>query len=213
MKKIALFAMMLLGMVSSAMAQEDAAADSLFVVNGYDVEAYAIKNGDYITFERPEWKTVVEGAKFYCYKDTIGLPVVYSDIQQLGNENKFRIKNFMGSGVDYGFRIQSADESLYYGDYTNLSGDVSTWSGSMEFDEDLTYPYTTEEGWNMEYFTPNGDYGWTVDGYSVNFASFANYKGYPFINFSQNFISSFIYAYTTDGRSFDGYWYGSWSSK
>lgn len=216
MKKIFLAIAMFAGMFTSAMAQDSAETkDSVYVVKGDSVvAAYEVGSQiDYVTFKRPEaakeWKTVVANAYFYWGNDTIGLPTAYSDIEQYGDENKFRIKNFLGSGIDYGFKIQTAEESLYYSAYTNLEGDVSTWTGSIEFDENNTYTY---DGW--DYFMPdmaNEVYGWTVEGATVNYASFATYPGYSYIDFSQKYISTWAYGYSSDNRDVSGYFYGYWT--
>lgn len=50
---------------------------------------------------------VVENARF-TYQDNI-FPVVTSDIYELEGQNKFKIENFLGSGVDLSFKIIPQD--------------------------------------------------------------------------------------------------------
>lgn len=159
------------------------------------------------------WSVLVSKARFYWANKT-DLPSWYSDIEQYLDENRFRIKDFLGSGEDWEFRIQSADESLYYGSYTNLSGDVTTWMGSVdvEFDEYHAYNYDGD----MIYFMPdmaNSVYGWKTPGYELGYASFCVWNGYTYIDFSQNYLSTWAYGYGDDDQTdVGGYFYGYWTA-
>lgn len=155
------------------------------------------------------WLPVVENALFY-FGTTTAFPSYYSDIEQFANENRFRIKDFMGSGVDFEFNIQSASESKYYSAYTNLEGDVSTWCGSVEWDGSHLLEY---DGWL--YFSPDTEnevYGWSVPGSSVGYASLAFYPDYTYIDFSGGYLQTWAYGmlddadYTNNSEYFYGYW-------
>lgn len=159
------------------------------------------------------WNTLVEGAHFY-WQSITPLPSYDSDIEQYLGQNRFRIKNFLGSGQDWEFRIQSADESLYYGDYTNLSGDVSTWKGSVDFEYDEYHTYNYDGSWL--YFMPdmaNSVYGWKVPGSELGYGSFSCYVGYSYIDFSEKYFQTWAYGYGDDDGATDisGYFYGYWA--
>lgn len=54
-----------------------------------------------------QYVKVVENARF-TYQDNI-FPPVTSDIYELEGQNKFKIENFLGSGVDLSFKIIPQD--------------------------------------------------------------------------------------------------------
>lgn len=158
------------------------------------------------------WHTVADNAYCYFYTTTT-LPSYYGNIEQYLNENQFRFSNFMGSGADWYFRIQSADESLYYADYTNLEGDVSTWMGSVDFEYDEYHSYNYDGYWI--YFMPdmeNEVYGWKVPGADMGYASFASYADYAYIDFSQKYFYTWAYGLGDDEASTNtsAYFYAVW---
>lgn len=160
------------------------------------------------------WNTLVKDAQWYWASNT-ALPSWYSDIEQYLDENRFRIKDFLGSGVDWEFKIQSASESLYYGNYTNLDGDVKTWMGSVDFEYDENHSYNYDGSWI--YFMPdiaNDVYGWKTPGYDLGYASFSCYVGYSYIDFTSNYFQTWAYGYgdDADGTDINGYFYGYWTA-
>lgn len=160
------------------------------------------------------WRVLVKDAQWYWASKT-ALPSWYSDIEQYLDQNRFRIKDFLGSGIDWEFRIQSASESLYYGDYTNLEGDVTTWMGSVDFEYDENHTYNYDGSWL--YFMPdmaNSVYGWTVPGSTLGYGSFSCYVGYSYIDFTQNYFQTWAYGMGDDADETDnsGYFYGYWTA-
>lgn len=154
------------------------------------------------------WNTVVKDAYWY-FGGNSSMPYYYSDIEQYVNKNRFRIVNFMGSGVDWEFTL---DPDGYYGAETE--GDVSTWKGSVAFSTD--HIYTEDDTWL--YFLVDAEtstYGWKVPGgWPYGYACIAFYANYSYIDFSQKWFSTWAYAMLDDDNSTDdsGYFYGYWAN-
>lgn len=149
------------------------------------------------------WNTIVRDAYWYFGTSTV-MPYAYSDIEQYANENRFRIDNFMGSGVDWEFSINPD------GKYTNLHGPVSTWCGYVIHSGDHIIEY---EGWL--YFSPDADnsvYGWKVPGWTNGYACLAFFPNYSFIDFGSKYFSTWAYGllddktHTNVSGNFYGYW-------
>lgn len=155
------------------------------------------------------WSTVAEDVYFY-FSSSSTMPTYYSTIEQYVDQNRFRIVDFMGSGVDWEFTIDPELDSSG-GTYTNTSGDVSTWMGYVNFDENH---YVEYNGWY--YFSPDKDndvYGWTVPGWTKNYATFAVYPGYTYISFGDKYLYTWAYGMLDDAAETDcsGWFYGSWN--
>lgn len=194
---------------------EDDSIDVWFASYLYDTSDKQIGNFGYDEFiwtpeETVEWKTVAENANFY-FQNYATMPTFYGNIEQYGDENRFRFKNFMGSGADWEFSIDETggtnDPTLAY---TNVSGDVSTWKGYLTMSADNIIEYN---GW--QYFSPdpaNEVYGWKMDGVANSYASLAFYPGYSYIDFSQSYFYTWAYGYLEDATEASGYFYGYWGN-
>lgn len=167
----------------------------------------------FTVFKGNLWNVIIKNAKFYFSSSTSLPNNIHGKIEQYMNKNRFRFVDFMRSGVDWEFKIDSPEESLYYGDYTNIKGDDYTkWYGSvnMAYDEYHSYNY---DG-SMIYFMPdkeNSVYSWTVPGYSLNYSSFCVWNGYSYIDFTSKYFSTWAYGYGDDNSSsVEGYFYVTW---
>lgn len=159
------------------------------------------------------WKTLVADATFYWQGSTALPSSWHGTIEQYMDDNHFRFPNFMGSGADWEFKIDSPEESLYYGSYCSTEGDVSTWMGSVNFEYDENHSYNYDGSWI--YFMPdmaNEVYGWTVPGFDIGYASFSVYNGYSYIDFSSKYFQTWAYGFGDDaaGTDISGYFYVTW---
>lgn len=120
MKKIALFFALFAGLFTTAMAQDEptapeetTAADTVWVVQGDTAAtAFAIADGDYVTFSKPAlWHDVLTDAKTYFYYNKYQLTdYSYSTtIQQYGDTNYFYVKDFLHSGTGFTFKVKNTD--------------------------------------------------------------------------------------------------------
>lgn len=161
------------------------------------------------------WVKVVEQGTFYC-QDT-RLPQVKSDIYQLEGQNKFRIENFLGSGIDLSFYIIPKDASGTWTTSAFSASDKTTWSGIfMPLDHYLNDPDGYSYWWLMN--NDESDYmSWTPEGSDVGISyinfykdttsddygpidmngSSSSYAGYiiPYIYFSDGSESGYTYVY------------------
>lgn len=161
------------------------------------------------------WVKVVEQGRFSCSDSR--LPQVYSDIYQLEGQNKFRIENFLGSGLDLSFYIIPQDKGGTWTASAFSATDRTTWSGIfMPLDHYLNDPDGYDYWWLMgdgesDYasWTPVGsDLGVSYvnfykDTTSDNYASIdmngstTTYAGFliPYIYFSDGSESGYQYIY------------------
>ncbi len=161
------------------------------------------------------WLKVVEQGTFYCADSR--LPQVYSDIYQLEGQNKFRIENFLGSGIDLSFYIIPKDASGTWTTSAFSASDRTTWSGIfMPLDHYLNDPDGGSYWWLMT--DDESDYmGWTPEGSNVGISyinfykdtttddygsidmngSTSSYAGFliPYIYFSDDTTSGYTYVY------------------
>ena len=159
------------------------------------------------------WIKVVENATF-TYQDNI-FPSVKSDIYELEGQNKFKIENFLGSGIDLGFKIIPQDANGTYSETAFSASDKSTWKGVFApldhfLNDDGGYWYLMKDMDAGEYasWTPEGselgiDYinfytdgtenysSIDMNGSSTSFAGFLT----PYIYYSDGNVSGYTYVY------------------
>lgn len=159
------------------------------------------------------WIKVVENARF-TYQDNI-FPAVTSDIYELEGQNRFKIENFLGSGVDLGFKIVPQDANGTYSESAFSASDKSTWKGVfMPLDHFLNdeggYWYLMNDVDAEDYasWTPQGselgiDYinfyndgtenysSIDMNGSTTSFAGFLT----PYIYYSDGNVSGYTYIY------------------
>ncbi len=122
-----------------------------------------------------------------------------TEIERLGSTNRYRIKDFVGSGLDMTFTVGGA-------------ADGQTGYYKME-------PYTNYENWSSDgvncfllYDTANGEYPqWTLGEKTISrvyiMRSYTGYGDYSYISFSKGYgLFGTYYTEYTDGSS-DGYNY------
>ncbi len=122
-----------------------------------------------------------------------------TEIERLGSTNRYRIKDFLGSGLDMTFTVGGA-------------ADGQTGYYKME-------PYTNYENWSSDgvncfllYDTANGEYPqWTLGEMTISrvyiMRSYTGYGDYSYISFSKGYgLFGTYYTEYTDGSS-DGYNY------
>ncbi len=119
------------------------------------------------------WIKVVEQGTFYCQDSR--LPQVKSDIYQLEGQNKFRIENFLGSGIDLSFYIVPQDKGGTWTTSAFSATDRKTWSGIfMPLDHYLNDPDGYSYWWLM---TDDDDYAsWTPEGEELGISYINFYK-------------------------------------
>ncbi len=123
------------------------------------------------------WLKVVEDGVFY-YSGNV-FPYVYSDIWWLDGQDRFYIGNFLGSGIDLGFRIKHYDKT---GKNTFSPSDTTTWNGVFEpTDHYLNGANGSYSGWWLMSDVTNEDYAyWTPEGSTlgIDYIHFYNADGY-----------------------------------
>lgn len=157
------------------------------------------------------WVKVVENAKF-TYQDNI-FPAVTSDIYELEGQNKFKIENFLGSGVDLSFKIIPQDPNGTYSEAAFSASDKSTWKGAFV---PLDHFLNDENGyWYLMKDVDAGDYAsWTPEGseLGINYINFyndgtENYSSIDMNGSSTSFAGFLVpYIYYSDGNT-SGYTY------
>lgn len=114
------------------------------------------------------WIKVVDQAQFYYSSGMF--PSVYSDIYELEGQNRFRIDNFLGSGLDLEYYIIAKDKET--GDFTTdafSANDRTTWNGILV---PLTHAYTVTDTGGYQYWylmedaddADNGYASWQPEG-------------------------------------------------
>ncbi len=118
------------------------------------------------------WIKVVDQAQFYYSSGMF--PSVYSDIYELEGQNRFRIDNFLGSGIDLEYYIIAKDAET--GDFTTdafNANDRTTWNGIFM---PLTHAYTATDTGGYQYWylmddaddLENGYASWQPDGSDIS---------------------------------------------
>lgn len=162
-----------------------------------------------------EWVKVVDKASLVWGKSEYAS--TKSDIYWLEGQNRFRIENFLGSGIDLQYYIVAEDKEtgIYTTDAFNPA-DRTTWHGAfMPYDHFLNDP-GGGSFWYLMADAANGEYAaWTPEGGTlgidyINFYSDATSDSYSFIDMqgSSSSYASFLipYVYYSDGSE-SGYTY------
>lgn len=207
MKKIALFAAMILCAVTTAMASNAEASDSVFVVKyGEVVGKYEITEGDYITFTRPTdtWHVVKKTVTFDCrnYDGTAANEYTWTtSLWQYGTENSFYIENFLNSGSGMYFKIDQNSNVTFDGK------DPSTWYGNFVPTSNV-YESTSYGSAYYNYYTNSASYYWDDTANGLTNTQFAFYgSGYSKVEGSKGYF--YLGGYLGDSNTFINL-YGSW---
>ncbi len=170
------------------------------------------------------WVKIVDAAQFVWYKSEFASSK--SDIYWLEGQNRFRISNWLGSGIDLQFCIVAQDKedsSSYSLDNFNAN-DRSTWHGSFQpYNHYLMDPYGGSY-WYLMNDSETEDYAsWYPDGedkLGINYVNFyydITSETYASIDLrgSSSTYSLYLvpYVYYTDGTQSGytylfGYWNG-----
>ncbi len=162
------------------------------------------------------WVKVVSRAQMVWDKTEFASS--YSDIYWLEGQNRFRIENFLGSGIDLQFSIVAKDSETgeYKADAFNAN-DRSTWHGAfVPYDHCMSDPY----GGSYWYFMSNAETeeyaSWYPDGEDhlgieyINFYDSPTSEDYASVDLrgSTTSYAAFLipYVYYTDGTE-SGYTY------
>lgn len=170
------------------------------------------------------WVKVVEQAQFQWGSSEFGS--TKSDIYWLEGQNRFKIENWLSSGIDLQYCIvaqDKEDESKYSLDYFDAD-DRSTWHGAFKpYDHSLMDP-DGDSFWYLMNDPDTEDYAaWYPDGENSRGISYVNFwyditsEDYGSIDMrgsSSSFAMYLIpYIYYTDGnQSGYTYLYGYWNS-
>ncbi len=170
------------------------------------------------------WVKVVDQAQFVWAKSEFS--TTKSAIYWLDGQNRFRIENWLGSGIDWQFQIvaqDKVDNSKFSLDNFNAN-DRSTWHGALQpYNHSLMDPYGGSYWWFM-YDVDNEEYAsWYPDGednlgiYYVNFYYDITSDTYASVDLrgsSKSYAMHLTpYVYYSDGtESGYTYVYGYWSS-
>lgn len=162
------------------------------------------------------WIKVVSQAQMVWNKTEFSTS--YSDIYWLEGQNRFRIENFLGSGIDLQFYIVAQDSETgdYKTDAFNVN-DRSTWHGAfVPYDHWMSDPYGGSYWYLMEDAENEIYASWYPDGESkrgieyINFYDSPTSEDYASIDMrgSTTTYAAFFtpYIYYTDGTQ-SGYTY------
>ncbi len=170
------------------------------------------------------WVKVVDQAKFVWGSSEFS--ATKSDIYWLEGQNRFRIDNWLGSGIDLQFSIvaQDKEDTSKYSLSNFNASDRSTWHGAfMPYNHSLMDP----DGGSFWYLMKNADTedyaSWYPDGEDKTGISYVNFwyditsEDYSSVDMrgsSSSFALYLIpYIYYTDGnQSGYTYLYGYWDS-
>lgn len=169
--------------VSGAMAQDETTAkDSVFVVIGDSVAgAYAISDGDYVTFTRPaEWHYVVKDAPtYYYYNNAYTWNYTYkTSIQQLGTQNYFYVEDFLNSGTGFTFKLKTTD-----GTTPDEIADINTFDGYVSPVNEEGVSVEDYGSWTGCTYYTNSSWGWTDTTNDVTYDSWYFYGDSSYANF------------------------------
>lgn len=181
MKKIALFAAMLVCAVMGAKAQET--KDSVWVVQGDTAAtAIAVADGDYVSFTKPVlWHNVVAKAPtYYYYNKAYTWDYTYkTTIQQYGTTNYFYIDNFLNSGSGFTFKLMNND-----GTVPEEIADINTFEGYAMPVRNEGVDVTDYGTYAQCYFYVGNKWGWTDAVNNVTYDYWCFYAGYGYSTFS-----------------------------
>lgn len=199
MKKIALLFALLAGMFTSAMAEES--KDSVWVVQGDTAAtAYAISDGDYITFSKPSlWHKVVSDAStYFYYGGAYTWNYKYSTtIQQKGTENLFYIDNFLNSGSGFYFQLENTDGTI-----PEVVEDPSTFKGYVSFLNGYGVDVTDYGTYKLGYFYTSTAWGWTDAANNVTYDYFGMYSdNYTTFDGASKYVEIMCYV-TIGGKNY-----------
>lgn len=170
-----------------------------------------------------QWTKVVDNAQFLWNKSEFATST--SSIYWLEGQNRFRIDNWLGSGINLQFQIvaQDKENTAFYSLDNFDANDRSTWHGAFQpYDHSLMDPYGGSY-WYLMNDPETEDYAsWYPDGEGklgisyVNFYYEATSENYSSVDMrgSTTGYSLFLvpYVYYTDGtQSGYTYLYGYWS--
>lgn len=146
------------------------------------------------------WKVIISNVTFYMNQSTSSFPQFTSDVYQYKNENRFYIKNFMGSGRDLEF---SFDGNGYNADDPLSSSGYISWTDPGYSDTANSWDYITDV---------NGNYNWSVAGSSVGINTLGFYIGNNYLDFTEKYFQMWAYIVDddADNTSSSDYMYGTW---
>ena len=167
---------------------------------------------------------MVDQAQFIWGKNEFGS--TNSDIYWLEGQNRFRIENWLGSGIDLQFSIVAQDKedsSVYTADAFDPD-DRSTWHGAFQPYSNYLNDPDGGDFWYLMKNVENEDYAaWYPDGEDKTGISFVNFwldttsEDYSSVDMRGSSSSFALYLipyiyYTNGDQSGYTYLYGYWNS-